>query len=305
MAKRQCDYCKGDHTETKCPHLEGWMAHFINIINLNRTNRYPNLSLDLGTAFDLYELGTLWDRFQSSATQADFLGKTHWAWWSMVRSYKKRLNYKKAGEQRRGQKRTRSVRCGYCGFTGHTRRTCSDYKSHVATLKSDTTLRRAMFIDACREIGLGKGTLLKFTLSKEGREYRDNGWLKGAEDQFLAMVMEIPVANINAFTNSNRWSDFYESAHILCKPLTSTENRGTVSLFANNSVFNGAFAKITEQNHNPHYNSLWEVEIVSASKDQSWNEAAADDYLDILKKREKSIVRSYVEGASQWLEQNR
>jgi len=162
-----------------------------------------------------------------------------------------------------------------------------------------------MFIDACREIGLGKGTLLKFTLNKEGREYRDNGWLKGAEDQFLAMVMEIPVANINAFISANRWSDFYESAHIICKPLTRTENRGTVCLFANNSVFNGAFAKVTAQDHSPHYNNLWEVEIVSASKDQSWNEADADNYLDILKKREKSIVRSYVEAATLWLEQNR
>ena len=33
MAIVPCSFCKGDHTEVKCPHLDGYVKHMLTVIN--------------------------------------------------------------------------------------------------------------------------------------------------------------------------------------------------------------------------------------------------------------------------------
>ena len=124
----KCSFCGGDHTQLKCPSLEGWMQHVVNVINANKSNGIK-WNVNLSTAFDHHDLDSLWRKFANEADKNDLLGTPVYRWWTMMRTYKKRLNYKRAGEKRRGKKRTKAIKCGYCGKSGHTRRTCAKLKA--------------------------------------------------------------------------------------------------------------------------------------------------------------------------------
>jgi len=302
MANRQCSFCRGDHTEVKCPQLEGRMQHLVNVINANKNNG-TNWGVKLNTTFDLYHIDTIWRKFIDTADKKDLLGYPAYRWWSMVRAYKKRLNYKRAGEKRRGQKRIKAVKCGYCHASGHTRRTCGTMKRNIGIFRTDTTLRRAMFLDKCREIGLGRGALLRFTPNeRHSTTYADE------DGPFLSLVTEIPVHLINAInsTSESSWDYGFERVHVASKLIgASSEMRGNIHLCLNKFIFNKAFEHITTEECVPFYNSIYDVEIVSRSSDLSWDESRADEYLDLLKKKDHDTVAIYVRRAKLWLEQNK
>ena len=304
MANRQCTFCGGDHTEVKCPQLEGRIQHLVNVINANKSNGPNRWVAKKNTIFDLHHIDTIWRKFLNEADNSDYLGYPAYRWWSMVRAYKKRLNYKRGGEKRRGQKRIRAVKCGYCHASGHTRRTCGTMKRNIEIFRTDTTLRRAMFLDKCREIGLGRGTLLRFTPNETHSThygYNDDG-------PFLSLVTEVPVHLINAInsTSQSSWDYGFERVHATSKLIGATsEMRGNIHLCLNKFIFNRAFKNITTEECVPFYNSVYDVEIVSRSSDLSWDESRADEYLGLLKKKDHECVSVYVRRAKSWLEQNK
>jgi len=306
MANNKCDFCGGDHTELKCPSLEGRMQHVINIINANKSNGIK-WNADLSTAFDLHDLDDLWRKFTREAAKGDLLGIPHYRWWAMMRTYQKRLNYKRAGEKRRGQKRTKAIKCGYCGKSGHTRRTCSHLKHDMKILTDDTTLRRAMFLDICRDLGLGVGALVKMTLNEYGQRYKEAGYGSFQDEEFIVMLTEMPTHSISAFSPESSWSDFYERAHFLFKPLTgkNAKERGVVSLAVNNTLFGGRFKGVVRDPSDPHYNSYYDIEIVSKSSDMSWSTKDGDNYLRFLKKKPRDCFENAVTRSAKWLKENR
>jgi len=309
MVPRRCSFCGGTHTETKCPSLEGWVQHAINVVAKSNSSisEYYDFSKSPEEIMEDNSPDWLWTVFRSSATQQDYLGKTPHRWWQYFRSYKKRLNYKRAGEKRRGKKRTRALRCGYCGDTGHTRRTCSELEAAKKILVADTTLRRAMFVDVCRKLGLGKGALIKFTLTEEGRGYKEKGYSSFQTESFIAMVVDLPVASINCFSKERTYSDFYQRSSIVCKPLTGdkTGDNVDIALTINNNLFNGAFNKVIDDMSHQHYNSFYDIEIVSRSDNMSWNKADGDNYLNFLKKKNKADFGNIIWSSEQWLQKNK
>ena len=301
MANRQCTFCGGDHTEVKCPQLEGRIQHLVNVINANKSNG-NNWGAKLDTIFDLHHIDHIWRKFIDEADKSDLLGYPAYKWWNMARAYKKRLNYKRAGEKRRGQKRTKVVKCGYCHASGHTRRTCKTMKRNIEIFRADTTLRRAMFLDKCREIGLGRGALLSFTPNE-----RYNSNYADEDGPFLTLVTEIPVHLINAINSSaeTHWEVGFERAHIVSKIITNQNTRRNAALCLNKFIFNEAFEDITTEECVPFYNSIYDVEVASRSSDLSWDESRADEYLDLLKKKDHDTISCYVRRAKSWLEQNK
>ena len=302
----KCTFCGGAHTELKCPSLEGQMQHMVNVINANKSNGIA-WNADLSTIFDLQDIDHIWRKFANNAVKGDLLGIAHYRWWNMIRTYKKRLNYKRAGEKRRGQKRTKAIKCGYCGKSGHTRRTCSHLKHDKKILTEATTLRRAMFLDICRDLGLGVGALVKFRLNEDGQRYREAGYGSFQDEEFLAMLTEIPTHTISAFIGLTSWSDFYERALFLFKPLTGLKGQdgGVVSLAVNTTLFDGRFKSMVRDPSNPHYNSYYDIEIVSKSSNMTWNTKDGDKYLRFLKKKPRNNFLNIVKKAEEWLQENR
>ncbi len=301
MANRQCNLCGGDHTEIKCPSLDRWMQHLVNVINKQNNTNY---NVDL--LFEMLDVHRIWSQFCHSASKPDMLGKAQYDWWNMVRCYRKRLNYKLAGEKRKGKRRKKAIRCGYCNASGHTRRTCKKMKADRAVLVADTTLRRSMFLDKCRELGLGVGSLLKFKLNEDGLQYKNKGYPSFQDDTIIAMITEIPVQSITAFSEARRYSNFYERAYFICKAVTGHKSKDgeNINLSVNNSVFNGAFLSIVEDTSVPHYNAFWDVEVVSKSSDMSWNTDEGDRYLEWLKKQQRKSLETYVKRSERWTKFN-
>ena len=301
-----CTFCGGDHTDLKCPSLEGRMQHMVNIINANKS-KLMKWNVDLSTIFDTYDLDSIWRKFASEAGKNDLLGIPHYRWWTMIRTYNKRLNYKRAGEKRKGKKRTKAIKCGYCGNSGHTRRTCTKLKADKKILVTDTTLRRAMFIDTCRDLGLGVGALLKFKLNEYGMKYKEAGYASYQDAEFIAMLTEIPVQSITSFSDERYWSPFREASHFIFKPLTGAKakNGDVVSLTVNNSLLGGRFRGIINNNSNPHYNDFYDIEVVSKSSDISWNKKDADKYLDHLKKKSRDHFDNVIARSKKWTRENK
>ena len=306
MANNHCTFCGGDHKELKCPSLEGRMQHMVNIINANKTNGIK-WGADLSTIFDIYDLDSIWRKFANEADKNDLLGKPLYRWWAMIRTYNKRLNYKRAGEKRRGQKRTKAVKCGYCGKRGHTRRTCTKLKADKKILISDTTLRRAMFIDTCRDLGLGVGALVKFKLNEYGMKYKEAGYASYQDAEFIVMLTEIPVQSISSFSEERGWHPFKEQAHFIFKPLTGAKGKdgGVVTLTVNNTLFDGRFRGIVNNTSDPHYNSFYDIEVVSKSSDMSWKTSEGDRYLVHLKKKSRDHFENIVTRSKKWVRENK
>ena len=305
MANNECTFCGGDHTELKCPSLEGRMQHMVNVINANKSNGIKWNAV-LSTVFDLHDLDDLWRKFAREASKGDLLGIPHYRWWTMMRTYQKRLNYKRAGEKRRGQKRTKAIKCGYCGKSGHTRRTCAKLKADKKILIDDTTLRRAMFLDICRDLGLGVGALVKMKLNEYGLRYKEAGYGSFQDEEFIVMLTEMPTHSISAFSEDSHWSDFYERAHFLFKPLTGgkAKDGGVISLAVNTALFDGIFKSVLRDPCDPHYNSYYDIEIVSKSSDMSWNTKDGDNYLRFLKKKPRDRFENAVRRSAEWLKEN-
>ena len=301
-----CTFCGGDHTDLKCPSLEGRMQHMVNIINANKSKGI-NWGAKLSTIFDIYDLDSIWRKFAHEAGKNDLLGIPHYRWWTMIRTYKKRLNYKRAGEKRRGQKRTKAVKCGYCGKSGHTRRTCAKLKADKKILISDTTLRRAMFIDTCRDLGLGVGALVKFKLNEHGMKYKEAGYASYQDADFIVMLTEIPVQSVTSFSDERNWCPFKEASYFIFKPLTGAKakNGDVVSLAINNALLGGRFRGIINNCSDPHYNSFYDIEVVSKSSDMSWNKKDGDKYLDHLKKKSRDNFENIVARSKKWVRENK
>jgi hypothetical protein len=278
----------------------------VNIINANKTNGIK-WGAKLDTIFDLYDIDSIWRKFTNEAGKNDLLGIPHYRWWTMIRTYKKRLNYKRAGEKRRGQKRTKAIKCGYCGVRGHTRRTCAKLKADKKILISDTTLRRAMFIDTCRDLGLGIGALVKFKLNEYGMKYKEAGYASYQDTEFIVMLTEIPVQSITAFSHVRGWSPFYERAHFIFKPLTGAKAKdgGVITLAVNNMIFDGCFSSAVHDTSEPHYNSFYDIEVVSKSSDMSWKTSDGDRYLDFLKKKSRDNFDNTVARSKKWVRDNK
>ena len=302
----KCTFCGGNHTETKCPTLEGHIQHMLNVINRNKGNSV-DWDFDLDTLFHRRHPENIWRKFASEADTKDLLGKPTWRWWNMIRTYKKRLNYKKAGEKRRGQKRTRAIKCGYCGKSGHTRRTCAKLKADTKILISDTALRRAMFIDACRDLGLGVGSLVKLKLNEYGLKYKEAGYSSFQDEEFIVMLTQIPVQSITAFSNERGWSPFYTRAHFVFKPLTGEKAKdGTdVSIVVNRMIFDGRFNNIVGDTSEANFSSFYDIEVVSKSSDMSWNKKDGDKYLDHLKKKSRNHFENHIAGSKKWVRENK
>jgi len=121
------------------------------------------------------------------------------------------------------------------------------------------------------------------------------------------MLTEMPTHSISAFSPESSWSDFYERAHFLFKPLTgkNAKERGVVSLAVNNTLFGGRFKGVVRDPSDPHYNSYYDIEIVSKSSDMSWSTKDGDNYLRFLKKKPRDCFENAVTRSAKWLKENR
>ena len=131
------------------------------------------------------------------------------------------------------------------------------------------------------------------TLNEYGQRYKEAGYGSFQDEEFIVMLTEMPTHSITAFSQNSHWSDFYERAHFLFKPLTGgkAKDGGVISLAVNTTLFDGIFKSVLRDPCDPHYNSYYDIEIVSKSSDMSWSTKDGDNYLRFLKRSQEIALK--------------
>jgi hypothetical protein len=294
MATVPCSFCKGDHTEVKCPHLDGYVKHMLSVINISA------YTLD-DVHSDPY---TIAHRFTQKATTTELLNFQTYTWYTIARSYSKKMNYKLAGLKRRGKKRKRSIKCGYCGHRGHTRRTCAVMKKHIDVIEKSSKIYRDEFLTACELNGIGIGSIVKLTLSERGREYQ--GYWGDLPDTMMAMITHLPVLELSPFVNEPAWASISYQAFIKLKLIAPTKRYSALTTYDAaicRNMFNGAFSSFLTVGSSTGLSAQYDFTIIGKSSNLNYDETLDKPYLEIFKKHDEYTIGRYVGQAAAWLKE--
>jgi len=294
MATFPCSFCKGDHTEVKCPHLDGYVKHMLTVIN------DTSYTLD-DVHSDPYSVAHLFDRVATPTEQLNF---QRYTWYQIARTYSKKMNYKAAGLKRRGKKRKKAVSCGYCSNQGHTRRTCGIMNKHIRTIEKVSDAYRSLFFDACQKQGIGIGSIIKLTLSERGHEYQS--YWGDLPNTMMAMITHLPVQHLSLFMNQPAWSNLYLEANFKVKFIAPTERYSHLSTYdlpITSKIFDGAFNSFCNI---PSHNGLttqYDFTIIGKSTNFTYDDTLSKPYIELFKKHDEYTMGRYIGQAAQWLKE--
>tara|TARA_R110000850_G_C9949362_1_gene463529 strand:+ start:822 stop:1721 length:900 start_codon:yes stop_codon:yes gene_type:complete len=294
MAERNCNFCNKDHTEVKCPNLDGYATHMVSIVKARTGKDY-----DLSDRKTLYSLGRA---FIGSASPTETLGMSRYKWHEVTHCYGKKLSYKAAGLKRRGQKRTRATRCGYCRTPSHTRRTCPDMKRDVAFIKKVTKRYRTDFIEVCSEIGLGLGSLVKLSINDYGNQYRE--YWGEYPDTAMGVVTYLPINEMTPFANLNRWDELCINPNIKIKlvgPKGALTERNSIDYIIHHEIFESSFNHLVPNARRYGISQQYDIEVVGKSVNLSYNPSNFSIHLDFLKRYDDQKIAPYIGGFSSWI----
>lgn len=170
-----CSFCRSrDHQVNKCPHVPiVWQSLLKGKIPLSylNTNSLPRW----------YSNGTNWGDLYRNAQRA-------YAMWERAQDRSQNKTSKK-----------RTKKCGYCGDTGHTRRTCTDMKAKMLQLnQANQKFREWFYKEYVEKQGLSTGAIVEIeTLRKtEPRSWNSDT----VSHKFRTVVTAINWDSINLFS---------------------------------------------------------------------------------------------------------
>lgn len=301
-AIRQCDYCKGNHTEVKCPRLDGYIKHLNAVVHTKSSATRELVDED----YSKYgNHGMIWNLFWRTASVQEKLNLSPWTWQHIIGSYGKKLRYREAGLKRRGIKRKKIVTCGYCKGKGHTRRTCESMNSDITIADDMAKVQRAMFLNTCKSIGMGVGALLRFEWSLETKKYAS--YHAGLPTSLMGVVTSIPVSDINPFIDLARWDTLSHDAYFgmsLINP-TGPFKESATKLHVTSGILSGAFDGLCINSKGArhlgrHYDSI----IVAPSSNFDYCTDTEDDYKkNTFKKYGASTLEQHISRMQTWLKE--
>ena len=297
MALFPCTFCKGDHTDVKCPHLDGYINHMLSVVNNKINGGYEPDDVHR-------EPYVMAHRFDKAATPAETLNFKPYAWYSIAYTYSKKMNYKAAGLKRRGKKRKKAVSCGYCSHKGHTRRTCVIMNKHIDTIEQVSEVYRDEFLLACRTHGIGIGSIVKLDLSERGREYKS--YWGDLPDTMMAMITRLPINHLNMFINEPAWANQSLRANFELKFIAPTGRYSGLSTYdapIDSAMFNNAFDSFcTSRTHNG-ITTQYDLTIIGKSTNLTYDNTIKNPYLDFFKKYDEYTMGRHVGQAAEWLKE--
>lgn len=302
VIKKICRLCNGDHTEVKCPRLDGYIQH-LNIVVKRNT---PSHRVWVDSDYQRANGHTIWRSFADYSTSAEQLGLSRWDWSLIVDSYCKKLNYRMAGKKRQGKKRIKPIKCGYCQSIGHTRRKCSVMQGDIVIAQDASKIQRAMFLDKCKELGLGIGALIKFDWTQETHTYSQ--YHADLPKSVMGVVTSIPTSDINPFIRLERWDAMFHFAQFDIKLINAVgqfEAQPPTSFHLTKNVFNGEFTNLT-----PNFsgfrqlNRYYDSKIIAPSDNFIYSTTSENDYLSLFRKHPLRDLQFRMENIEKWLQQS-
>jgi hypothetical protein len=179
-----CGYCqKIGHSKRFCPTME---SHW----NQNK-DTYGKTTEEI-VGVDKTMFPQLWQSYYSDV-QALIQFKQHWEY--MQNRFEPKA---KVSKPRKPSK------CGFCGDTAHTRRTCSLMGEFVQVLEDTNRAYRKQFYDVVfKEYGIGIGAFVKY-------QY---GWYN--PQQGTTLIHEVDYDSISIGNLKSRWNDYSTTLRIL------------------------------------------------------------------------------------------
>ena len=297
MATFPCSFCKGDHTDVKCPHLDGYINHMLAVIKSNVNVVYTTEDVHS----DPY---TMAHRFDRVATATQHLNFQRYTWYSIAYAYSKKMNYKAAGLKRRGKKRKKAITCGYCGHKGHTRRTCAIMNKHIDTIEQVSEVFRNEFLNACKTHGIGIGSIVKLDLSERGQEYKS--YWGDLPDTMMAMITRLPVQELNMFINEPPCANHSLQANFGLKFIAPTGRDSGLSTYdapIDNVMFNSAFSSFCNSRTHNGIPTQYDLTIIGKSTNLTYDKTINNPCLEFFKKHDEYTMGRYVGQAAEWLKE--
>ena len=292
MTNRSCFFCKGDHTDVKCPHLDGYVNHMLSVINSNNCNLQDVHSTPRGVA----------SLFIERATPSDLLNFDKWFWFHAAITYSKKMNYKAAGLKRRGKKRKKALKCGYCGRRGHTRKSCAVFKKHINTIDSISDAFRDEFLIACKKNGIGVGSIINLSLNERGKHRQT--YIGNLPETMMAMIIDLPIHDLSPFVNQQSRDNLFVPAEFKLKLIAPTKyysEESIVDLPITNEIFDGAFKSFSSISHRSGLTTNYDFTLVGKSKNLNYNQKSNRPYINLFKKHDKYTMSRHVDEATSWL----
>ena len=216
-SKSSCSFCGDEgHQVTACPHVDGiWRSLSKGVIPLKVIDTLSATN----PRFRWYLQGSEWGNLYKLTEKA----------------HTKLSNHRQRQKEKAKSKKSKQVRvktCGYCGDTGHTRRTCGHLASDSAKLsKANRAFREWVYQDLVERQGLSTGAIVSFNAQSE-RTYNT----EPSEHSITTLVTEVNWDQMNVFSTmstpettwqlSQQWSigrdrlanvaEFFKS-HVLAK----------------------------------------------------------------------------------------
>ena len=292
-----CSFCKGDHTDVKCPHLDGYINHMLTVINNKVGNNYKPDDVHR----EPYSMAH-W--FENVATPTEHLNFKRYTWYQIARTYSKKMNYKTAGLRRRGKTRKKAITCGYCGKKNHTRRTCAIMNKHIDIIERVSEAFRNEFLIACKAHGIGVGSIVKLELSERGREYK--AYWDDLPDKMMAMITGLPINELSMFINQPPWANHSLRANFNLKLIAPTGRYSDLHIYdapIDNKMFGCAFDSFCNSKTHNGITTQYDLTIIGKSTNFTYDKTTKRPYLEFFKKHDEYAMGRYVGEAVAWLKE--
>ena len=180
-SKSRCSYCRSeDHNATQCPHVAEDYTHWQ---NYEVPLKDPNCWVRNSTG---YHGRSHW-----------FINPRYWGEWYQHCIQQKAKQEAAAKRVKTARKRSGERKCGFCGETGHTRRTCGKIPAFLEKVnKANQAYRRHLYNNLVVEHGISVGAVVQI---KE-RTYNYNSG-QGEEDHGIGIVTDITFETTNIFSD--------------------------------------------------------------------------------------------------------
>ena len=180
-SKSRCSYCRSeDHNATQCPHVAEDYTHWQ---NYEVPLKDPNCWVRNSTG---YHGRSHW-----------FINPRYWGEWYQHCIQQKAKQEAAAKRVKTARKRSGERKCGFCGETGHTRRTCGKIPAFLEKVnKANQAYRRHLYNNLVVEHGISVGAVVQI---KE-RTYNYNTG-QGEEDHGIGIVTDITFETTNIFSD--------------------------------------------------------------------------------------------------------
>lgn len=303
--KRICIICGlTGHTPTKCKHLDRHIKHIYKYTSDITVDDHASVY----SVFSAFDKACVLDKSILKA-------RPRYWWLNILRAKAKANSYKKAGEKRRGQMRTRLYNCGYCRETGHNRSTCVSLIKSKELILEVNEVFRSQFREICKTIGFGTGALIKGTLNSKGIEYNQASMVANTfPDTFLGFVSKTPFKDVTVFSIAPQYEFKHPiKANIMVintsdSNLTRIKARDEIEIGICSKIFDNAFCDYSQSHPHLWPGAVYDFQIISRSLDIDADGSIDESepwFLELVKKKTEWELSYVMQTIRKWFREHR